>query len=87
MAIAAHAIGEGARALTEGTSYEPKPPILFWAAPSPETLQIGGCVPDGFLDRGAFGGIHSSSLAGTQTVALSANLIVPPRAPTYPKVF
>ena len=45
MAIAAHAIGEGA-ALTEGTSNEPKPPILIWAAPNPETLQIGGCAPE-----------------------------------------
>ena len=41
--MAAHAIGEEARALSEGTSYEPKPPILHWAGSNPGTLQIGGC--------------------------------------------
>ena len=44
IAMAAHAIGEGARALSEGTSYEPKPQILHWAGSNPGALQIGGCL-------------------------------------------
>ena len=52
IAMAAHAIREGARALAEGTSYEPKPPMFEldtqWANAFPETLHIGsGTMPDG----------------------------------------
>ena len=50
--MAAHAIGERARAFSEGTSYEPKPPMfeldIQWANAFPETLHIGsGSAPGG----------------------------------------
>ena len=52
IAMVAHAIGEGAKDLSEGTSYEPKPPMLEldtqWANVFPETLHIGsGTAPGG----------------------------------------
>ena len=52
IAMAAHAIGEGARAFSEGTNYEPKPPMfeldIQWANTFPEALHIGsGIAPGG----------------------------------------
>ena len=40
IAMVAHAIGEGTRALSEGTSYEQKPLVLHCMGSSPEALQI-----------------------------------------------
>ena len=50
--MAVHAIGEGGRAFSEGTSYGPKPPMFEldtqWANAFPETLHIGsGSAPGG----------------------------------------
>ena len=81
IAMVAHAIGEGARAFSEGTSYESKPPILQWAASNPETLQIRGCTADGSIDPEALRPAQS----GTETNISSVRRPPPARAPTFPK--
>ena len=81
--MAAHAIGEGARALSEGTSYEPKPLILHWAGSSPETLQIGGCLAPGGRGEAS---AHRQGQAGTETNISSGRRPLLARAQTFPKV-
>ena len=79
--MAAHVIGEGAGAFSEGTSYEPKPPILHWASSNPETLQIGGCLaPDGRGEAPA----HRQVPAGTETNTSSVRRPSLARALTFP---
>ena len=81
--MAAHAIGEGARALSEGTIYEPKPLILHWAGSSQEILQIGGCLaPEG---RGE-APVYRQGQAGTETNTSSVRHPLLARALTFPKV-
>ena len=81
--MAARASGEGARAFSEGTSYEPKPQILHWAGSSPETLQIGGCpAVDGRGEAPA----HRQGQAGTETNTSSVRHPPFARALTFPKV-
>ena len=70
--MASHAIGEGARALSEGTSYEPKP-LMFeldtqWANAFPETLHIwSGTAPDGHAQASNIREVQ----AGTETNTVS----------------
>lgn len=81
--MAAHVIGEGAGAFSEGTSYEPKPQFLHWASSNPETLQIGGCLaPDGRGEAAA----HRQAQAGTETMFSSVRRPLFARAFIFPKV-
>ena len=75
--MAAHGIAEGARALSEGTSYEPKPPVLHWMGSSPEALQNGSCLaPE---ERGD-APTNCRGQSGTETNTVSVRRPLPARA-------
>ena len=81
--MVAHAIGEGTRALSEGTSYEQKPLVLHCMGSSPEALQIGSCLAP---EKRGEAPTNCRGQSGTETNTDSFRRPLPARALSFPKV-